>query len=295
MLIFDKDGRLRTVVGREGSGPGEFRSVGWMGRIDDSILVFDVLASRFTVLDPVGRFARMFGAPVGAFPVGFTAEGSIVVVQAGAYDPRTVRGVVRDTISIVRLSPAGEARDTVVRVPGAEWFVYEAGRSFRAIRLPFGAQAHVAMANDTLIIGENMTGQFVAYSATAEILRRFTVPLAARRVTEAEVARELEFMRDPQQRALLGAEMRKRRQSLPAPLLAELRIDTDGNVWIRAYAPAGADSATWLVTNAAGALLGRLNMAITATPLAIRRDQMLLNEVDGDGTETLVLRRIVRP
>lgn len=65
--IFDEDGVLRSIRGRSGDGPGEFRQPGlflpWQG---DSVLVLDTRAQRVTILRPsgdgFGRSVRLNGA-----------------------------------------------------------------------------------------------------------------------------------------------------------------------------------------------------------------------------------------
>ena len=62
--VFDRDGRLLQIIGREGRGPGEFKSP-WRVAIDptDSVWVWDQTLQRFSVFDEDGAFARSFNAP----------------------------------------------------------------------------------------------------------------------------------------------------------------------------------------------------------------------------------------
>jgi len=111
--VFDGDGRSVAVAGRQGGGPGEFRSINGMSRFrGDSILVFDLRSQRFSVLTPRGAFVRSFqnsasGGP--AFPFGVFPDGSILVGVEKSYDPRIQTGRVRDTLALYRLAPDSAA------------------------------------------------------------------------------------------------------------------------------------------------------------------------------------------
>jgi hypothetical protein len=64
ILVYDTSGRLLTTWGREGDGPGEFRSIGRLVRLPgDSLLVLEGGARRATVLDAAGQFSRRFVLP----------------------------------------------------------------------------------------------------------------------------------------------------------------------------------------------------------------------------------------
>ncbi len=56
--VFAPDGRLLRRIGRQGAGPGEFRSVSAFGVHGDTVWVVDVLARRITLFDRTGRLLR---------------------------------------------------------------------------------------------------------------------------------------------------------------------------------------------------------------------------------------------
>lgn len=62
--VFEFDGQLVRIIGREGEGPGEFRDP-WGVAIDDAdtLLVWDQNLARFSVFDPQGAFRRSFAPP----------------------------------------------------------------------------------------------------------------------------------------------------------------------------------------------------------------------------------------
>ena len=58
---YDAGGRFLTATGKDGEGPGEFRSLGKLMRFrGDSLMAFDFRLLRATVLDPSGNVGRSF-------------------------------------------------------------------------------------------------------------------------------------------------------------------------------------------------------------------------------------------
>lgn len=53
---FDGNGNLRTSLGRDGGGPGEFRSIGSIGQIGDTVWVLDVSQRRISLFALSGRY-----------------------------------------------------------------------------------------------------------------------------------------------------------------------------------------------------------------------------------------------
>ncbi len=63
--LFDRDGRYMRSVGREGAGPGEFRSPSEVLSIPgDSVVILDAVSARATVLTPDLRYARSMLYPL---------------------------------------------------------------------------------------------------------------------------------------------------------------------------------------------------------------------------------------
>lgn len=66
LKVFSAAGKLERVVGREGSGPGEFRAPVWVGRCtNDSLFVYDGLLRRIAVYNLEGEFIRQFAINAG--------------------------------------------------------------------------------------------------------------------------------------------------------------------------------------------------------------------------------------
>jgi hypothetical protein len=55
VLQYDAEGAFSALIGREGDGPGEFRSVSRLGMLGDTVWVIDFRLNRITLLDRQGR------------------------------------------------------------------------------------------------------------------------------------------------------------------------------------------------------------------------------------------------
>lgn len=59
LRYFSSNGDLIRIVGRQGDGPEEFGSLGFVQSVSDSLWVYNLTHSRFAVLDREGRFGRL--------------------------------------------------------------------------------------------------------------------------------------------------------------------------------------------------------------------------------------------
>lgn len=101
---FDRTGRFQRSVGRDGSGPGEFRSVVWIGRCGtNEIAVFDQQQSRVSFYSAAGAYLRQ--QPNEAVLIfGCDANGSLVGANSAAIGRTEQRG------GIVRYPGTGAAQ-----------------------------------------------------------------------------------------------------------------------------------------------------------------------------------------
>jgi hypothetical protein len=161
--FYDAVGRFVRGVGREGSGPGEFRGLNWVGRFaGDSVAAWDYSLARWTVIGPEGNFARvatLSPLPSGMFPrvMGVLDDGSFVVAPGWNVNALASggEGIRRDSLTWLRYGPDGVFRDTVAQTPGKEEFVKGTGGAFSTNPVPFGRQTFVAAAGNRVWLGDN--------------------------------------------------------------------------------------------------------------------------------------------
>ena len=198
---YDSTGRHLRTVGREGSGPGEFRS---LRRIfpagGDSIAAVDGLLGRgaggsglqyrVSLFAPDGELLRTISPPFRVDVLGRQADGSFTgrVLRT----PPRVPGIHRRTITLYRLDGSGVVTDSVPGLPGPDAAIAE-NRSMRGLRL--GPSSVVAVLPDRVVFGRQDEGTYTVYSSTLRVLRRVSTITRPEPVTAA-VRRQWEETRD---------------------------------------------------------------------------------------------------
>ncbi len=88
---YDRRGHLLDVLGRQGSGPGEFQAPVAAAYLEPKghLAVLDAALKRVTVFDDAGRVVSTFETAPLAFPVGMAAEGTRVWVLGRVYAAQT--------------------------------------------------------------------------------------------------------------------------------------------------------------------------------------------------------------
>lgn len=129
-VLSAETGELIGVRGGFGDGPGEFRSLDWMGRLEGELAVIDIVSSRLTVFDEAGntrettRFSRPPPRPpfhwAWVFPTSsghFIHFGDAGSSSAGSID---VHPLVVTTVdgSLVDTLPSFRAGDRSIRIRG---------------------------------------------------------------------------------------------------------------------------------------------------------------------------------
>jgi hypothetical protein len=136
--VFDQAGRFVRSIGRAGGGPGEFKSLQWVGRCGDGVMMaFDGKQSRlsyFAASD--GRYARQRSSPVLESVNGCLADGTVVGIARGQSSSSAMRG---DVIALL-------ANDSVLRVR-RDVLVQEA--------LPLGSALHVDVGWTAVVFGSS--------------------------------------------------------------------------------------------------------------------------------------------
>jgi hypothetical protein len=120
--VFDLDGHPRGKFAGEGDGPGELRGMGRLGRLADTLYVFDFRIWRMSLFSEDGSFLYSFqyaapelGEGIWPVPTWLLEDGTVLV------DPGYVMAAVADgtvsEIPVVRTTREGEVLDTVVTYP----------------------------------------------------------------------------------------------------------------------------------------------------------------------------------
>jgi hypothetical protein len=176
LLFFGRDGRFLYTVGSAGKAPGQFQALWGVYRAaGDTVVAFDVAASRITRFDPNGALVdtASLAVPAGSngfLPVGMDSLGNIALLrdQTPIPFPGRVWSVIQNPGVLLRFSVKGVPLDSVSGFSAGEVFGLPApqaggGTVLVPANRPFGRSAAVAVRGDTLWLGTGAALAFTAY------------------------------------------------------------------------------------------------------------------------------------
>lgn len=305
---FGPDGTHLWTQGGEGDGPGEYRSLSTLLPLPgDSVAVYDSRARRVSVVGPDGEFARSVipepreGHTMAAPRV---AVASRLWVSAGGarFDGDSPpSGTTAPPVSFFFARPDGAVLDSILSLPTAARLIQQNERGVSIWTVPFSVGAPMAGGGGRLVTADPSAPVWTARDSAGRVVQRVSFPSEARRLEDGDWAADLEVAvegeDDPERiRAVTEAYEAMDRPG-EWPILDEVILDGDGNVWIEAFqarVDQGEPSRWWVFTGD-GRLLGRVSLPAGLEVQAISRDRIVGVATDELGVERIQLHRIRRP
>lgn len=258
--VFDSTGSFAGTIGREGSGPGEFRN-GMFMIARDTLLVQDPNQSRATTFGPDGRFLKTWASLCCFWRSGLVAdhEGRVPIpVQLPADDQVGADGgpLLFAGAGVVRYRLDGTAVDTVALPPSRAQRLWRVGsRGGDALYvIPFQpGRLHVLDREGRLIYGDQGQYRMIISRTgrdTARIVESSAAPIplpdSIRRAHFDQVVKTNEPLRAV-----------AKYEDLPEtyPLWTGLVTDADNRLWVLRPGPRG-EGDVWDVFTPDGLLLG---------------------------------------
>jgi len=293
LRFYDAEGRFLDAYGRSGSGPGEFRSMLWVGAYrGDSLAMWDGGARRLTVIAPETRQGRMqtielsqHGEPgAGSLMVqlpgavsGVFGDGSLVVTPH-LWLPVEPGKASRPLVTFIRYSPEGEPLDTVVRVLGPEIQIRPPGSG--NISPPFPRRFVSAIHGRRFYHGPAEGYEIRVYTADGALERVIRASHRDLAVTEAarEAYREQQRSRatDDASRAQIERALAEVEFPATLPPYERMLVDEEDHLWVQDYLLPGHEGpTTWSVFDPEGRLLGVVELPARFEPRQIGGDFIL--------------------
>lgn len=305
LRMFDPEGGHLWSSGREGDGPGEFRSVELVDRFGpDSLLVHDFRQRRFSVFDDSGELARSF--QVGdeeelrfPRPEGVLEGGGVVVRQGAVYTAgQATTGADRGSSRLYLVEPTGRVVDTLGEFPGAETFVLSRERSLSVWNLAFGRGAFVQVGRERIAVGTNDSYSvriLDAEGAPLHVVRQTREPVPT---TEADfdafAESQLADVESESRRASIRTMLADMPRHETFPAYEDTRLDRVGNLWVEEYRRPGDEQTVWQVFDRDGVLAARVRTPEGMDVLDIGDDYVLGLVRDDLDVERLRLHRLMK-
>lgn len=302
LRFFGADGALQHTTGRDGSGPGEFRSITYMNRwLGDSVLVWDVQQRRLSVFDQTGAFARSsalvtdsttpFGNVHGVFEDGSLYASGFSTFPSGE-GPQS--GRQQADSPAYRFAPDGRL-DTAYpfALSGEGFFTVFDNGGFSVMTPLFSRSTTLHPGRRILVHANNERFDLRVRAPSGELQR-----IIRRAGTPAPVTPALRDAVVAHQLAQLPSESARERERGPletmdvpatVPAFGRVLLDRDDHLWVEEYAAVPGASTVWLVFTPDGALVARATMPQRLTPMEIGADYLLGVERDDLDVESVVL------
>lgn len=277
--IFDSDGQLRTVFGRNGEGPGEFRSLlgAWVVA-PDTIVAFDPRLMRITWFNLSGGVLRVQNArlPVAGFVVfDRFADSSWLLVENV---PQTVEieGRVQTRRHLLRAFADSGRADTLLVLNEVakvrERLEWETPLFFPGfgIYLASGDKMYAGYPNDFTIHVIDVSGGH-GYSIKRETEPRAVSSSVFERLRESHLAAAPATRRSALERELNS---RDRPKALPAFGQAFV-VDTQNHLWVQGFVIPGDEHVGWSIFDPSGRYLGAVAVPSAFRPMFIDNERIV--------------------
>jgi len=306
--VFDSTGALVRIIGREGSGPGEFKSV-FLAVRGSALAVHDPAQSRTSVFDTSGTLVKSWSSsccywsPISIdtaqriyIPTTHRADGPAGRSQDRAYARYRLDGTPIDTLIVPdhpapektwRFSLKGKNGKNVMEMVTSVPFMPELDQTYH----PAGGFV-IGWSGEYALV-RTFTGR-----DTAMLIRRAwtpdPIPEALRRQRVDETIKQAAPMLGEEQARSVA-----RLEDLPtlAPAFTSLHVDLAGNIWARRLVARDSGTTSYDVFAATGAWLGEVALPIRAKDfggMAFGPGTVYATSEDEDGKPIVVKLRISR-
>ena len=306
LRYFDASGKSLGTFGRQGQGPGEFMNVGRTSWVADTLVVFDGMNRRLTLIAPERKLVRTVPltitislrprpggdtppAQFPALPMSLTVDGSMIVsprVLEGSPVPDWPGGA-REGSPLVRVDASGVVQNVVAWRPEISCAVpFDAGAGIGSgyASIPFCAALQIDYAADGARValswvesGSRPQFRLAVFRVNGDTL--FNRTHAYQPVTITKGAKDTAMAqrsRNPQMREALA------KVQLPEsyPPLARLLIGTDETMWLEFTTVAG--ERTWHMLDGRGTPIAQLKVPRNLRIMVATRSNVWAIETDGD-------------
>lgn len=295
--VFDRNGRMARSIGRDGEGPGEFRSVHGLFLAADTLIAYDWQLRRLTWFAPDGavlRTGRLEPTPT---------DGSVDLAdrlpdgQWLVTTPHTPRfdhghGVYRDTVRVGLLpaSATGKVR-WLVSLPGMTFYSHmpnQDNTKWQVGFLPVSANTLAKVGDHKVLVGDNSQASLAVWSSSgtplAPIPLRLPPPGSLRRYRAEGRDRALSEARSAAGREYANATYDIAR---PLPLYQSFLPGVGGELWLQLFGEDPRGPTPYLVLASNGQVTAQYAFPPRSRVLRVEPQGILVVIEDADGIQRL--------
>jgi len=283
LRFFAPDGGFLSATGREGEGPGEFRFLDELYVVGDSLYAYDRSLERISVMTSDGRFTRSFRPPTlgdgpPSRPVGWFDDGTFLARAFPAFWTHPETGFQRFQDNYLIVDGGGAILDTLGERPGEETYIHIQDDGVMAERLPFARTPVSAVGAEAFFYGANEAYRIDQYSRDGRLVRSIRLAREARTPTAGDVEAfigDLQAQIPEQAREGIAVHYRSMPLGDAFPFYSDLRVDTEGHLWVEDYLALPIKPSSWAVFDPDGRFLGSVTLPARFTPYQIGSDFIL--------------------
>jgi hypothetical protein len=278
VLVFDSAGLLRRVVGRDGSGPGEFRAPMLLQAFGgDSLLIWDVYLKRLSWLDAgsgsgpsisLASAGLMGGNPV----IGLLDDGRVVARKEQVIQPSSGKPPGR-LASLLVLDARGNRVGTV-----AESLAYTTGDA-HGYRF-FQPTLQTATDGERILAGVSTEWRIATYAPDGQHVGDLVRPWKPRPVTDIDKAGiRASLTRSDMAPGFLDED----RFDATVPAFGRILPAADGSIWVLAYAAPYQAPDSVSIFSHEGQFLGAFALPPQFRPTEVGQDYVIGTATGEDG------------
>lgn len=247
LRMFDPTGRQGRVIGRPGSGPGEFRQLFalFLGPAD-TIIAYDVVQG-FHILDERGVYRRTItygrgtSTPLHLWPYGWLSGGYQLSGGVLPHDQAST-GRLRDSMTFFRVDPAGSHPEKLFTFPAFDFGMVSGGPKQLVV---FSPTIAVAVWPNRMCVGFGERYEIRCDDLSRRVTTTIRHDVVQKQVPTAAIERYKGLVRmEPiQGSAIIPPRVRARREDFlrwttfakKQPVFAQFVAGPDGELWVRRY------------------------------------------------------------
>ena len=309
ITVYDPTGRLLSVFGREGSGPGEFRSIYGIWSIGDTLSVWDERLQRITRFSPAGDVLRTDALRFG--PVRPPADAGSLDPFLGVFSDGRIalgwlaagRGPPEQLVPDRMVLGLFDAEGTFLKVLGrAEGLIRIHKPGVGGGPFVFSPFPSAAVSRDRLVFTDGLTDALVFDPDASSQMHTRRLPLPGPEISLRDAWRELEQVLDESNwpKVLLDLARSTDRSIGRVPRIARMFADDRARLWLKEYDPSKdaipvrrGTGGRWRIVDPSGEPIAHIAMPAHISPLAVYGDHLLAVGRDSLDVERFMAYRII--